>query len=74
MTASRIGGVFVRQLTERIGTDALRFLCYCDLWRSCRQMPWLSLWESQVLHSTHYAERCIEVRTCVCSTNWDLWG
>ena len=39
-------GVLVRQLTERIGADTLRFLCYYDIWRSCRQPPWLSLWES----------------------------
>ena len=31
-----LGGVFVRQLTERIGADALRFFM---LWHSCRQTP-----------------------------------
>ena len=57
-----ISGVLVRQFTERIGTDVLRFLCHYAIWRSCRQLPWLSLWESQVPRVTHYTERCIEVR------------
>ena len=26
-----VSGGIVKQLTERIGTDALRFVCYCDL-------------------------------------------
>ena len=38
--------------------------CYYDIWRSCRQPPWLSLWESQVPRVMHYTERCIEVRPC----------
>ena len=34
-----MGGVLVRQLTERICAEALRFLCYYEIWRSCRQPP-----------------------------------
>ena len=29
-----VSGGIVKQLTERIGTDALRFLLYCDQWCS----------------------------------------
>lgn len=39
-------------------------LCYYDIWHSCRQPPWLFLWESQVPRVMHYTERCIEVRPC----------
>ena len=39
-------------------------LCCYDIWHSCRQPPWLSLWESQVPRVMHYTERCIEVRPC----------
>ena len=54
--------VSVKQLTERIGIDTLRFLCHYDLWRSCRQPPWLSQRESQVPYPTHCAKRRTEVR------------
>ena len=39
-------------------------LCCYDIWHSCRQPPWLPLWESQVPRVMHYTERCIEVRPC----------
>jgi len=39
-------------------------LCCYDIWHSCRQPPWLLLWESQVPRVMHYTERCIEVRPC----------
>ena len=41
-----VRGVFVRQLTERIDIDTLCFLFHYEIWRSCWQPPWLSLWES----------------------------
>ena len=39
-------------------------LCCYDIWYSCRQPPWLLLWESQVPRVMHCTERCIEVRPC----------
>ena len=46
--------VSVKQLTERIGIDTLRFLLIAN--------SRLSIYERQGLHSMHYTERCIEVR------------
>lgn len=71
-TPPLIRRVIVRQLAERIGTDTPRFLCHYDLWCSCRQFPCLSFWESRVSRVMNYMERCIELRYCICSTNWNL--